>query len=197
MVATTIVATGVAEPHRFSVDEYHRMADAGILRERRGVELLRGEIIEMSPNNPPHAATVALLDDRCHLALTGRAVVRCQLPIALDDWSEPEPDIALLRWRDDFYSVRHPMPEDVLLLMEVADSSLAYDRDIKAVDYAGAGIPEYWLWDLVHRLLLVHRDPTPNGYRQLLVLRGDDEVSPLAFPDLLLTPNGILPATPV
>lgn len=186
----------VAAPtrYRFSVEEYHRMGDAGILGPEERVELIRGEIILMSPINPPHNGTVNMLARILFGQLVGRAVVQVAGPARLDEWSEPQPDIAVLRWREDAYATVPVLPEDVLLVMEVAYSSLAYDRDVKALDYAAARIPEYWLWDLQHHALLLHRDPHEDGYHQVITLRGDQSASPLAFPDIVLVVDQVLPA---
>lgn len=193
MATATTVTPGLMTPRRFTVEEYHRMAEAGILGEDDRIELIDGEIIEMSPIGPAHQSTVDALTDGLVPRLRGRAIVRVQGSFLLTADGEPEPDILVLRPRADRYAFALPGPGDVLLIMEVAHSSLAYDRDVKALRYAAAGIPEYWLWDLIHRLLLVHRDPTPQGSRQLLTLRGADPISPLAFPDLVLTPDAVLP----
>ena len=123
----------------------------------------------------------------------GKALVLIQGAVVLDDHSAPEPDVAVLRWNEDRYRTQHVTPDDVLLLMEVSDSTLAYDRDVKALDYAAAGIPEYWIWDVQHRALLIHRDPHADGYHQVTALRGEQTASPLAFPDLVLRVADILP----
>lgn len=195
-MATTLVvaATDVAQPRRFTVEEYHRMGDAGILGPEERVELLRGEIILMSPINPPHNGTLNKLHGILSVSLAGRAVVQVGGPVRLNDGSEPEPDIAVLRWREDAYATLPVLPEHVLLVMEVSYSSLAYDRDVKALDYAAAGLPEYWLWDLQHQALLLHRDPHEDGYHQVITLRGEQSASPLAFPDIVLAVDRVLPA---
>src|SRR5207247_3212709 len=133
---------------RFTVDEYYRMAETGILAEDDRVELLDGEIVEMSPIGPRHAATVTRLDHLFNRLVGDRAIVRAQNPVRLDGYSEPEPDIALVTPRADFYRAEHPTPRDILLIVEVADTSLRYDRHTKLPGYARAGVPEAWLVDL-------------------------------------------------
>jgi Uma2 family endonuclease len=134
--------------HRLTRDEYYRMAETGILAPDARVELVEGEIIDMAPIGSPHAARVSRLAKIFTLALAERAIVNVQNPLVLNEYSEPEPDITVLRYREDFYAGGHPRPEDVLLVIEVADTSLQYDRDVKLPLYAAHGIPEYWLVDL-------------------------------------------------
>lgn len=192
--ATAITATRLATPHRFTRADYHRMAEAGILGERDRVELIYGEIIEMSPIGNPHLVCV----DRLNLGLTprlqGTAIVRVGGSIPLSDDGEPQPDIVVLRWRDDVYEHPPATPADVLLIIEVADSSLAYDRQVKARLYAEARVPEYWLWDLNGRSVIVHREPGPDGYQSVTRVRGRAPLRPLAFPDLTLIPEEFIPA---
>lgn len=151
----------------FTVKEYHRMAEAGILREDDRLELLRGEIIQMSPIGSRHAATVNRLVRVFTQKLGDRIILAAQNPVELDDYSEPQPDIALLRPRDDFYASGHPKPEDVLLLVEVADSTVKFDRTVKIPLYAEDGIAEVWLVNLPAQCIEVHRQPTVAGYQQI------------------------------
>jgi Uma2 family endonuclease len=150
--------------HRLTVEDYYRMAEVGILDHEARVELIEGEIIDMAPPGSPHAAAVHRLAEILIRALNGRANVLVQNPVRLSNFSEPQPDIALLKRRDDFYSANHPRPEDVLLIVEVAASSLAYDRNRKLPLYARHGIPEMWLVDLEHRRLSRHRAPQHGAY---------------------------------
>jgi Uma2 family endonuclease len=177
---------------RFSVDEYYRMAKAGILHEDDHIELLDGEIIQMSPIGDRHNGCVLRSNGVFNSRLAGRAVVSVQSPIRLTSGSEPEPDIALLRPRGDFYSTGKPMPQDVLLLIEVSDTTLAYDRDVKLLFYAEAGIPEVWIVDLNAARILVYREPRPDGYRQMTIVDREETLAPLAFPDVVLTAAEIL-----
>jgi Uma2 family endonuclease len=154
-------------PYRFAREEYYRMWEAGLFSEKR-VELLDGEIITMAPQNPPRAGRTNRIV-RVLFPLLGSAFsVRAQAPIVLNNWSEPEPDIAICRFDADDYQYEHPKAGDVLLVIEVADTSLAYDRGRKVVAYAGGGIPEYWITNLTDRRIEVFSDPDPvaQRYRQ-------------------------------
>jgi Uma2 family endonuclease len=178
--------------HLFDVDDYHRMAEIGILNEDSRVELIEGEIVDMSPNGPWHLSGVDILNERFVQALAGRAIVRTQGSVRLNQRLEPQPDLALLRWRPDYYRGGHAGPSDILLLVEVADSSLAYDREVKSRLYARSGIPEYWLVDVNGHCVTVYREPGPCGYREVTEARGAERLSPLAFPDLALTVEEIV-----
>lgn len=182
----------LAPRHRFTVADYYKMAEIGILREDDRVELIEGEIVEMAAIGPRHAACVARLDHLFGDALRGRAIVWPQNPLHLGEYAEPEPDLVLARYRPDFYATAHPRPEDTFLVVEVADSSLLYDRTTKMPLYARAGVPESWLIDLVSQRVNIHRDPGPDGYRSIITASGEDRVSPLAFPDVVLTAAEIL-----
>jgi len=149
----------------FTVAEYERMGQIGIFSEDDRVELVCGEIIEMSPIGERHAACVDFLTQFITLRLRRDAIVRVQNPVQLDDYSEPQPDIAVLKRRDDFYRRAHPRPEDVLLVIEVSDSPLEYDRKVKTPLYAGAGIPEAWLVNLPEERIEVYSDPAGGEYQ--------------------------------
>ncbi len=157
----------LAPPHRFTRDDYHAMAGAGILGEDDRVELIAGEIIAQMPIGTTHASVAKRFNEIFARLVQGRLLVSAQDPIALDAFSEPQPDLALLRPRSDYYADSHPTPEDVILLIEVADTSLAFDREEKIPLYAGAGIPEVWLVDLVDKSLSVYRQPAPGGYPEV------------------------------
>jgi Uma2 family endonuclease len=172
--------------HRFSVDDYHRMAQAGILDEDDRVELIDGEIVQMAPIGRRHAAQVARLEDMLHGSVRGRAIVWTQNPLRLGERSEVQPDLALLVPRADYYASRVPGPEDVLLVVEVADSSAEYDRQVKAPLYARHGIGELWLIDLERGQVEVCRRPGPEGYAEVVVAGPGDVLSPLALPDVSL-----------
>jgi Uma2 family endonuclease len=164
----------MAVRHAFTVDEWHRMGDAGLFGEGARVELLDGEVMEMSPIGSRHAGTVNGLTRLLFTAAQERAVVAVQNPVALDERSEPLPDVALLAPRDDDYRHAHPSPEEILLLVEVSDSSLDYDRDWKAPFYARAGVRECWVVDLESETVIVMRSPSLEGYLDQDVLgRGD------------------------
>ena len=177
---------------RFTVEEYHRMGEAGILGPEDRVELLDGEVVEMSPIGREHAACVARLDQYFQLRLQGRVHVRVQNPVRLSDHSEPEPDVALVRPHEDFYVAGHPSPADVFLLVEVADSSLAYDRRTKVPQYAAAGIPEVWVVDLTTRTVEVFRRPGPKGYDECRRASIGDSIAPACFLDCSLRLDQIL-----
>src|SRR5688500_8106013 len=177
---------------RFTVDDYYRMAAAGVLGEDDRVELIDGEIIEMSPIGSRHSGYLNRLN-RCFVRGVGeRAVVAVQNPVRLSDLSEPQPDIAVLAPRADSYTTAHPRPPDVLLLIEVADTSLLYDRRLKAPLYAVSGIPELWIVDVDARRVIVFRDPASNGYATETTAGVDDTLHPLAFPDLAVAVVDIL-----
>jgi len=169
--------------HRFTVEEFHRMVQAGIFSEDDRVELLEGEIVDMVPAGSEHAACVDRLNRHFSLKLGGRAIVRVQSPIRLEEHSQPQPDLALLVPRADFYATEHPGLEDVLLLVEVAESSAGYDREVKLPLYARAGIPEVWVVDLGAKAVEVYRAPALEGYREVAAYRSKEAVAPQAFPE--------------
>lgn len=168
----------------FTADEYMRMAEVGILRRGERVELIHGEILTMSPIGTRHCAFVDRFTRVLVTALGERAWVRVQGTVRLFPDTMPEPDLAALRLRD--YREAHPTPEDILLVIEVAETSLAYDRGKKAALYAEAGIPEYWVADAVGEAVEVYREPDGQRYRKLARLTGTATVSPLAFPDVIV-----------
>ena len=173
---------------RFTLDEYHRMGEAGILGEDDRVELIEGEIVVMSPIGSRHAGAVARASHFFTTRLGGRAIVWPQNPVILRALtSEPQPDVVLLAPRADFYASSLPEPSDVLLLVEVADSSLLYDRRTKAPLYARAGVPEMWLLNLEADRVEVFRRPTARRYADVRSIGRDERFSPLAFPDLVVT----------
>ena len=151
--------------HRLDVDDYHRMAEAGILGEDDRVELIDGELIDMAPIGHDHIATVNGLNHALFVACGERAIVSIQNPLRLDRLNEPQPDVVIFRPRPDFYrTAPFPGPADVLLVAEVADSSLRYDRTVKLPLYARAGIGEVWIVDLRRLVVDVHRTPAGDGY---------------------------------
>jgi Uma2 family endonuclease len=172
------MALPLPAPHRrFTIEEYYRMAEAGILREDERVELIHGQIIEMTPIGPSHAAYVDTLN-RLLVSVTGTAaIVRVQNPIRLPNDTEPEPDFALLVPRDDRYVSGHPGPADVLLVIEVAETSLAYVREVKVALYAEAGISEVWILDVTGERLIVFREPANGRYASTESLGKGDTVT--------------------
>jgi Uma2 family endonuclease len=177
---------------RFTVDEYYRMADVGILHEDDRVELIDGEIVEITPVGPGHVGCVIRLTHHFGQRVGDAGLLSVHNPVRLDEHNEPEPDVALLRPRADFYADAHPGPGDVLLLVEVADSSAAYDRRVKLPLYARFGIREVWQVDLNRGVVRVHRDPGPSGYRTARTVRRGERLAPLAFPDCELAVADIL-----
>ncbi|MFB6265339.1 MAG: Uma2 family endonuclease [Bradymonadaceae bacterium] len=164
---------------RFTVEEYHRMAQAGVLGEDDRVELLDGEIVEMTPIGSAHASKVTRLNRLFVQQLDGRGVVWNQNPVRLDNQNEPEPDLAILEPRDDDYADELPGPSDVLLVVEVAESSLEADRDVKVPLYAQAGIPAVWIVNLRDEVVEVYEEPTESsgGYGVERVAREGDRVT--------------------
>ena len=166
------------EPRRFNVTEYYQMAKAGVLKPDDRVELLEGEIIKMSPIGSPHAACVARSSDALRRITKRATIIWVQNPVRLNDFSEPVPDIALLKPRKDFYAARHPTPADVLLIIEVADTTLLKDRNVKVPLYARAGIPETWLVNLPKQLIEVYSELLKGKYRKCRKFkRGETVVS--------------------
>jgi Uma2 family endonuclease len=176
----------------FTVQEYHLMSEAGVFSDRERVELIEGEIIQMAAIGRRHAARVDRLAEFFGDRVRTRAIIRVQNPISIGDRSEPQPDIALVQRRADFYEESLPNSEDVLLLVEVADSTVNYDRDVKVPNYARSGIQEVWLWDLEVNCLEVYRQPTINGYTSIQKLERGQQISPLAFTDFVVSLDLIL-----
>ncbi len=154
--------------HRLTLDEYHRLGEAGILGEDDRVELLDGQLVDMSPIGPRHALAVDALTELLVVALAGRAAVRVQNPVEIGRGTEPNPDIAVVRRPWNGYPRAHPRPEDVFLLVEVADTSLATDRGAKLELYARAGIREIWIVDLTTDGVLVYSNPSEAAYASLV-----------------------------
>lgn len=177
----------------WTVKEYHRMAEAGIFGADERVELLEGKIIWMIAKGTAHRSAVGRTDRLLQNSLRNRALICVQDPVKLNEWSEPEPDIAVVKVHPLDYADHHPTPKEVYLIIEVADSSLKLDCQIKAKAYSQAGITDYWVLDVVRRQLYVFREPTQNGYQSEVILAEDATISPLEFPDLSITVLEILP----
>jgi len=169
---------------RFTVDEYHRMAEVGIFHPDERVELIEGEIVQMSPIGPRHAGCVINATRLFITRLGDRAVVSPQNPVIIQPRSEPQPDLLLLRPRAVSYSREHPTPEDVLLAVEVADTTVRFDRLVKARLYARAGIAEFWLFLTTDNLVEVYRAPGADGYTSMTEHGAGQTLSPLVFPDV-------------
>ncbi len=173
-------------PTRFklTVEQYHRMGEVGILGENDRVELIDGELIRMAPIGSLHLGLVTRLNRLLIERSGGRAVVSPQNSLILSDVTEPQPDFSLLRWRADDYMSAVPVAADTLLVIEVADSSLRYDRDVKLRFYAESGVPEVWIVDARRRQLLVHREPVDGSYRSARTLAAGEAVACTALPQV-------------
>ena len=173
--------------HKLDVDDFYRMADAGILDPKARVELIDGELIDMAPIGNDHAATVSGLTLALVRACGDLAIVSPQNPVRLDRLNEPQPDFAILRPRADRYRTGHPGPADVLLLVEVADSSLRFDRTVKLPLYAKAGIPELWIVDLKRRVMDAYRRPLGDGYSERTTYRAGETLALSMAPEIRVT----------
>ena len=180
------------ERYRLTSAIFHEMVDKGILNEDDRLELIEGELVTMSPIGPEHMGVVNQIAQILIRQLEQRAIVSIQGPIALDEFSEPQPDLALLVQRDDFYKHSLPRPADVALVIEVADSSLAYDRTIKMPLYARAGVPEAWIVNLIDRWIEVYRGPSTAGYTTLLKILSGKSIAPQAFDDVVVVVDDLL-----
>lgn len=168
------------------------MAETGVLCPDARVELLDGRIIDMSPIGPFHGGVTNCLLEIFTAASRGRWRTSVQNPLHLDDHSEPQPDLMLLKPAADFYRKRHPAPSDVFLLIEVSDATLALDREEKLPAYGRAGVAEVWIVDLNHAAIEVYRDPHFTGYASTAVLRGGEQAKPAAFPDVTVDVTDLL-----
>ena len=178
--------------HTFTVADYHRMLEAGILTEDDRVELICGEIVAMSPIGTRHATCVKGLIQLLTESLGRRILLGVADPITLGDHSEPQPDISLALPPKERYADAHPTPPDIYLLIEVSDTTITYDREVKLPLYARAGVPEVWIVDLNGRRVETYRDPTPYGYRELRYAYPGDTLMPAAFPDVTLKVDEVL-----
>ena len=181
---------------RFTVDEYHRMGEAGILGYDERLELIAGQIVVREPIGARHASTVDRLNRLWTSRLGERAIVRIQNPVQFPEAdSELQPDILLLRPRDDFYAAGHPRVADVLLLIEVADTTLRLDRRVKIPLYAAVGVRETWLCDLVTERVEVYREPAGGAYRDVETLDRGETVRPAALGDVVVAIDDLLGPT--
>jgi Uma2 family endonuclease len=186
------VATEKVTKKLFTVDEFQRMSDAGILPETGRFELIRGEIIEMPSPGSPHSSRVKRLNRLFTVRLGDSAIVSVQDPFIIDLYSEPFPDVAILRPRDDFYEAAHPGPQDVLLVVEVSHHSASYDKNVKAPLYAEAHVPEYWQVDVVKELVTVRADPKDNEYHTVRIFRRGETIQSAQLPGASFTVDEIL-----
>ncbi|MDS4031265.1 MAG: Uma2 family endonuclease [Candidatus Contendobacter sp.] len=180
--------------HRWTVAEYHRMGEVGLLHEDSRVELIDGEIIEMAPIGSAHGGNVKRFIRLFSKVIGNKAIIAAQDPVVLSGYAEPQPDISILRWRADDYEQSNPHPEDVLLLIEVSDSTLRYDRDVKIPLYAKNGIPEVWLLDIPNRKLEIYREPINGEYRQR-DCRQTGQIAPILCPDAVIDLAELFPKT--
>lgn len=177
---------------RFTADEYQRMGQAGILTEDDRVELIDGEIVTMTPIGTRHNASVNRGMRALVRAVGDNAIVQSQGSVRLDSYSEPQPDLVLLRPRSDFYASRHAGPGDILLIIEIAESSIHYDRDVKTRIYAAAGVPEYWLVDLNTNLLSRYSLPERGAYRGVEEYRRGQSIAPMLLSTCVIDVEALL-----
>jgi len=178
--------------HRFSLNEYYRMAESGVLRPDAHVELVNGEIIDVLPLGPFHEHVVERLERLFHKLAQARWLVFSQYPVYLDNHSEPQPDLLLLKPIADGYAHHHPRPEDIYLLVEVSETTLDVDREVKLPAYGRAGIAEVWIVDLKDAAIEVYRQPYFAGYISKTVLRAGSQAAPLAFPEAAVNVTELL-----
>jgi len=179
-------------PHRFTVDEFNALADSGALGREPRVELVDGVVIDVPPGYPPHAGNVAAFLRFFIERFGRRACVRPQLSLPVSTYSQPEPDIALVRWDPGFYRDRHPGPADTLAVVEISYTSLSFDRTTKKRVYGAAGIAEYWIVDVRGDAIEIHRGAHDLGYRDATVARRGDAVGFAALPDVTFTVDELL-----
>ena len=177
--------------HRLSVADYHRMGEIGVLGHEQRVELVEGQILDMTPIGTAHAVMVCELIRRMVSAAGARALVWCQNPVVIDQMTEVQSDVALLRPRREIYRLRHPRPEDVLLLVEVSDTSLRYDHGVKIPMYARCGIPEVWLIDTNSAALVIHRAPAISGFSKIERTTTPGVVRPAALEEMEIDLSGL------
>jgi Uma2 family endonuclease len=188
----------VATAKRFTVTEYHRLAELGFFEEDERVELIKGEIIQMAAKGTPHCVCETLLFRELIQLLLDRAMVRGQQPIIIRDHSEPEPDLTIVRNIKDNYLSSHPKPSDILLVIEISNSTLKYDREVKLPLYAEAGISDYWIFNLIKYCLECYSQPYQDSqgnfdYRRKLILLPNESVKLPSFPDLVLDLSKVFP----
>ncbi|ERN40232.1 uncharacterized protein conserved in cyanobacteria [Rubidibacter lacunae KORDI 51-2] len=187
----------VALAHKkFTIEQYQRMAEVGILTECDRVELIEGAIVEMSPLGSKHIGCVNRLAELFFMALSDVALVQVQSSVRVSDRSQPQPDLAILQRRSDFYSGKLPEPEDIFALVEVADTTINYDRTVKAPLYARADIREVWIVDLNTPAIEIYRNPSPDGYTSVQTVRPGESLAFQAFPDRPFAVGEILADAP-
>ena len=185
MTAQLIAPIIAPSTHKFTIQQYHLMYEAGVFAEGDRLELINGEIREMSPIGRKHVACIIRLVKLFEKKLGDQAMVSAQNSVQLNNHAQPQPDIAVLKWRDDFYEEHLPTPDDILLIIEVADSTVAYDRDEKMPLYAANGIPEMWLFNVNKKIIEGYTQPSASGYKRMQRYEQGDALSILAFPDVI------------
>ncbi len=188
----------VVQVKRFTLDEYHKLGELGFLHEDDHIQLIRGELIEISSKTRPHETCLRKLLKELPQLVGDRAILQCQAPIIVPPNSEPEPDFAIVQSREDYYLSAHPSGRDVLLVMEVSDSSIDYDQDVKQSLYAEAGISNYWIFNLFDYQLEMYSDPYQDGlgkfgYLNKRIVLPNQRVALSCFPDLLLDLSRVFP----
>lgn len=186
------------KPKRFTLDEYHKLTEIGFFHEDDRIELIKGEIIEMAAKGTAHETCLRKLWKELPILVGDRGTLQSQAPIILPPNSEPEPDFAILQNRPDDYLSAHPTPSDVLLVMEISDSTLKYDREVKLSLYAEAGISDYWIFNLFDNQLEAHSEPFQNskvnfGYQNRRIVLPNQIIALPCFPDLSLDLSRIFP----
>jgi Uma2 family endonuclease len=186
-----VLSRHLVRRHRLTLDAYHRLGEAGILGEDDRVELLQGQLVDMSPIGPRHALAVDALNELLVIAVSGWAAVRVQNPIALDSGTEPQPDVVLVQrpWRG--YPASHPGPEDIILLIEVADSSRDMDLGAKRELYARAGIREFWIVDLITDGVLVCRNPGGDRYESVTRVEPTGVLNVEGLPEVVISAGSL------
>jgi Uma2 family endonuclease len=195
MVVASRELTELENPLRlWTVEDYHRMVEVGILQPEEKVELIAGQILrKMSPQKTPHSTAITRTERVLRKGLGERILLRIQAPIYLNEYSEPEPDIAVVYPDSMDYIAHHPYPEDIFLLVEIADKTIKRDCNLKAKAYAKDSIKDYWVLDVKKRQIHLFREPAESGYLSHVILSENEQVSPLEFPDLQILIRDILP----
>jgi Uma2 family endonuclease len=189
MTVQLLDRSAIAPKFKFTTQQYQLMHEAGFFDDGDRLELINGEIKTMSPIGRKHVACIIRLDKLIQKKLGDRVMVSTQNSICLDDNAQPQPDLAILKPRDDFYESGLPTPKDILLIIEVADSSIDYDRDVKSPLYSAAGILEMWLFDVNQKIIEAYSQPSRFGYKQIHRYNEGDTLSILAFPDIMFNWN--------
>ena len=188
--------SSIPRRYRLTVAQYHQLAEAGVLNEDSRVELIEGDLIAMPPIGERHASATRRLNQFFSRHVGDTALVDVQNPVALNANSEPQPDIVLLKPCPDFYEHGHPVPADGLLLIEVSDSTLRYDRDTKIPLYAKAGIAEVWILDIALQRLEAYRRPSVDGYREVLYPGLQESIAPVLLPELAISVKSLFVGLP-